>query len=1030
MPKWTSEQLAAINEDNKNIIVSAGAGSGKTAVLTERVLRKIKNGVHINELLILTFTNAAAKEMKDRIRKKLKQEGFENELKLIDSAYITTFDSYSLQILKKYHYILNVSNKLKIIDNDLIIYLKQKYLNEIFDEYYNNEDELFIKLINDFCNKDDEDLKKSILDISSKLDLRIDCDEYLNNYINEYFSDRFLSNVIDDYCKKLKKKIDGIGVLLYNLSFYVDGEYLEKINTSLSGLLNYNNYNDIKQNVEISLPRLVSESEEAKKIKQSIKNEIDELKKVCVYEDLTEIKKDIIKTKDYVTVIIDIIKELNSRLNSFKYKNDLYEFIDIAKLSIRLLKENEEVRNEIRDSLNEIMIDEYQDTNDIQEEFISLIQNNNVYMVGDVKQSIYRFRNANTYLFMNKYELYSKNENGIKIDLNKNFRSREETLDDINKIFNLIMDTNIGGASYKYNHQMIFGNNSYNDIGKTNQNNNLEIYNYNYDKDLGYTKEEVEIFIIANDIKEKIKNDYKIFDKDELKLRNARYDDFVILLDRSKDFNLYKKIFDYLNIPLSIYKDETINDEMLLVLLKNIILTIKKIKENNLDNDFRHYYISIVRSFLFEYSDEKIFDLFLNNSFKEDKLYKELRKINIDSITVKELLYYIIDNFDIIANLNKIGDVNNNLTLLEYIINYVDTKEEIGYTPYDFADYLEDIISKNYDINYSRKKDESNSVKIMTIHKSKGLEYSICYYAGLYNKFNISEIKERFLFDNKYGIVTPFYEDGICETIYKYLIKENSIKEEISEKIRLFYVALTRAKEKMIIISDYNNENLFLKNEDGLVDEFVRINYRSFLDILLSIKNELDKYAVNKTDIFMTKDYEKKSSLNINNINKSNIKLDVKELVINNSLIDNKHYSKVHNKILSKEEISNMSYGIECHNIFETEDFNNPKNNLVKRFLEKYNYDKSSKIYKEYEFIFNEKNTLFHGIIDLMFEYEEYIDIIDYKLKSINDEAYTEQLIGYKKYIENKTNKKVNIYLYSIIDNKLKKIDMLEVLHE
>ena len=677
MPTWTKEQLDAINFDKSNIIVSAGAGSGKTAVLSERVIRKIKDGVHINELLILTFTNAAAKEMKERIRKKLKKEGFFDELNLIDSSYITTFDSYSLSILKKYHYLLNIRKDLKVVDNDLIIYKKKEILDDIFDEYYNLDNKLFNKLIEDFCTKDDDDIKNYILNISSKLDLIIDVDDYLNNYLNNYFNDDYLNKVIDDLNNNLIEKINIIKELLSTLSYYVDEKFNEKINESLKNLLVSNNYNDIKNNVEITLPRLTTDYEEAKIIKQEIKDEIDSIKKVCVFDNIDSIKENILSTKDYVSIIIDIIKKLNDRLNDFKFKNDLYEFSDIAKYSIKLLKENSDIRDEIKNSLNEIMVDEYQDTNDIQEEFISLISNNNVYMVGDIKQSIYRFRNANPYIFKNKYENYSKNNGGIKIDLNKNFRSREETLNNINKIFNLIMDLNIGGADYKLYHQMVFGNNTYNIQGKTSQNNNFEIYNYDYDKSTGFTREETEIFMIGNDIKEKINNKYQIFDKDDCLLRDACYSDFVILLDRAKDFTLYKKIFEYLNIPLCIYKDEKINDEYILMIIKNFLLSIVKIHNSILDEEFKHSFMSLLRSPVFEYDDSKIFDLFLNNDFKNDEVYKRLKSIEIDSLTVKELLNYILGEFDIISSINRMGNTNSNLVILEYLDTYIDTKEEL-----------------------------------------------------------------------------------------------------------------------------------------------------------------------------------------------------------------------------------------------------------------------------------------------------------------------------------------------------------------
>ena len=1017
MTNWTKEQLEAIQKDKSNIIVSAGAGSGKTAVLSERVIRKVKEGVHVNELLLLTFTNNAAKEMKERIRSKLKKEGLTEELKLIDSAYITTFDSYALSILKKYHYKLNISKDVKIVDSDLINYKKEEYLDTIFEEYYESNDKLFLKLINDFCEKDDKDIRKSILSISSKLDLLIDLDDYLNNY--NYYDE----SVLDDYNKLLLNKVNNIKILMYNLEFYTEGDFNDKLNEVLKGLISSSDYESIKSNLDIKLPTLRNAEDIAKNYKDAIKKEIDDLKELCIYSSLEEAKNNILSTKDYVTIIIDIIKKLNSKLNSFKYENDLYEFNDITKLSIKLLKDNEDIRNEIKYSLNEIMIDEYQDTSDIQEEFISLIENNNVYMVGDVKQSIYRFRNANPYIFKNKYENYSNNNGGIKIDLNKNFRSREETLNNINILFNLIMDSNIGGADYKLSHQMTFGNLSYNEKGKTDQNNNFEIYNYDFDKEKGFTREETEIFIIANDIKSKIDNKYKIYDKDTNTLRECTYSDFVILLDRSKDFDLYKRIFEYKGIPLSINKEEKVNDEIILMVIKNLLISLVKINNNELDNDFIHAFISVLRSFVFEYNDEEIFELYASKNYENDKVFKELKEININCHTSKEIVNIIIDKFNIIDKLNKIGNIENNLVIIEYLINYLDTKEEIGLSIDDISLYLGNILEKSYEIKFSSNKESSNSVRIMTIHKSKGLEYNICYYAGLYREFNIRDISENFLFDKKYGIVTPYFNEGIGDTIYKPLIKENYIKEEISEKIRLFYVALTRAKEKMIILCDLNGEEYSNFNESGVVEDIIRLRYRSFSDIIMSIQSKLTDYITNIKDIDMSSDYKIIKQYNFEDyIDTNDIKLEVNELTKDNEILESKSYSKHTNELISEQQKENMEYGTKVHLELEMLDFNNPNTtdkNIIK-FLESdilKNISKG-KIYKEYEFMYEKDNTINHGIIDLMIEYPDYIDIIDYKLKNIDDENYIKQLKGYKEFIEEKTNKKVNLYLYSIIDNK------------
>ena len=207
MSKWTEEQLLAINSEGKNIIVSAGAGSGKTAVLSERVLRKINDNVPINRLLILTFTNEASKEMKDRIRRTLKKEGFNEQLKLLDSAYITTFDSFSLSVVKKYHINLGINKDIKVTDAALINIRKKEILDSIFEKKYQESYENFQKLIEHFVLKDDKELKEMILSISNKLDLRYDKFEYLHNYDNLYYSANAISSSVDDYLSLIKKDL-------------------------------------------------------------------------------------------------------------------------------------------------------------------------------------------------------------------------------------------------------------------------------------------------------------------------------------------------------------------------------------------------------------------------------------------------------------------------------------------------------------------------------------------------------------------------------------------------------------------------------------------------------------------------------------------------------------------------------------------------------------------------------------------------------------------------------------------------------
>ena len=1030
---WTDEQWNAIYDKGHNIIVSAGAGSGKTAVLSERVIENLKSGMSIKEVLLLTFTKAASLEMKTRIRNKIKKNpSLSKELSLIDEAYITTFDSFALSIVKKYHYILNISPNVSIIDGSLIRIKKKEILTNIFDKYYENRNEKFLKLISDFCIKDDKEIFDSILSIYSKIDLKYNKNEYLDNYINEYFNIDRINNDIKDYEKLLMSKFEELDYLIEDMSYYTDSDYITNLRLSVSNLMSSKTYDEIVSNLSVEIPRLPKGStDEVKEKKELINDVIKNIKSLCTYKNREEIMSSILSTKDYKEVIIDILKDFDKYVMSYKYENDIYEFTDIANLAIKLVKENVSVKEELKSSFKEIMIDEYQDTNDLQEILINMISNNNVYMVGDIKQSIYRFRNANPDIFKEKYNKYSNHIGGEKIDLNKNFRSREEVLNNINLLFNKVMDESIGGADYIKSHQMIFGNKSYIKKGKTLQNYDFELYSYMYDKKSEYSKEEIEAFIIAKDILSKVKGNYQIFDKDTSVLRNAEYSDFVILMDRTTNFDLYKKIFLYLGIPLELYKDETMNEDTDIIVLNNLIKFTIKLDTGVYDKELEYLFTSVMRSFLCESPDEEIFDTIKNKTILTSPLANKVRKIKLNNKSSYEIINDLINEFDFYNKLITIGNESASSVKLNSILSNAKTTSNIGYDINSFSEYLDNVIKEKIDIKYTIHSGVSNSVKIMTIHKSKGLEFPICYFSGLYKPFNISDIKEKFTYSNKYGIITPYFDEGVAETIYKHLLKNDYLKEEISEKIRLFYVALTRAKEKMILVMPY--EEIVNGKESDLVSSVVRSKYKSLLDIVSSTLVSLTKYVTvidyNKSGI--TKDYSLLIKKDFKSgIEKSTEVLNVNELLVENETLIDKHYSKENNKLITSDVKKNMKFGKYVHEVLEyfdlkKKDYSYIKDEFIKNKIISFSnlpiFDNvnEANIFHEYEFIYTLNNTKYHGVIDLMLEYPSHIDIIDYKLSDVTDINYISQLNGYKEYISSITKKPVNVYLYSIINEKI-----------
>ena len=1027
MPQWTNEQQLAIKQEGENIIVSAGAGSGKTAVLSERVLRKLKSGVGIKQLLILTFTKAAAAEMRERIRANIKKNpDLASQLLELDGAYITTFDSYSLSLVKKYHYLLNVSKNIQIGEASVFTIRENEFLDEILMRRYENPTSDFTKLIYDFCTKDDDSLKKSILKINHALDLRYDKVEYLTSYIDTFYQPDAIESYCQLYVSKLFSLQEEMQNIIESLCPLLEEKVSEKVYSFYRKFLDSKTYDEMVGSLDERAPQTPRNSEDDVKAYFAKLSELRKrAKDYLMYPSYQEMKDAIWATEGYAKEIVSILLELDQKMMELKHEEDTYDFTDISKMAIQLLLDHPDIKEEVKQSFQEIMIDEYQDTSDLQETFISLIANHNVYMVGDIKQSIYRFRNANPYIFKEKYENYQKGIDGFKIDLNKNFRSRKEVLDNVNLMFDLLMDSVVGGADYKASHRMVFGNTSYEEQGKSDTSHQMEVYRYDYDKSSEYSKEEIEAFWIAQDIKKKIESGYLVynFKEENAKPRPCKYQDFVIMLDRSTNFGLYKKIFTYFGIPLAVKKDESIKSTTDLLLFSNILTFIFKIYHHEYDTMYYHTYASIARSFLFSLSDQEIFQTITGKRITESSIYQLAEPIakELDGLSTTELLDRILTAFSYYEKLLCVGDIDSALARIDNLKRIAKGFESIGMTPSMFQEYLVELTENDQlDLKYKVSEDASNAVQIMTIHASKGLEFPICYFASLDVKFNMRDMNDRFLYDNKTGIITPYFKEGIGDTILKSLYKERYTMEEVSEKIRLFYVAVTRAKEKMIFV-------LPSREWDKGTDYDSKVSWSSLADMLDSIRDVLSPYtlSIDLKEIPLTHAYhtltKKEYPTSFSHYVEEEISIPVKP-------IGQERFSKTTSHILSKQELRAMKFGEHMHEVFESIDILHP--NLEK--LSKFEKEKVTlflkhdivrnapqAVYQEYEFMTELDGKMQHGIIDLLLQYENRYVIIDYKLKEVTDEAYRKQLDGYKKYIYQKTGKPVEAYLYSILDDRM-----------
>ena len=931
--KWTNEQKQAIYEKGSNILVAAAAGSGKTAVLVERIINKIINEkIDIDRLLVVTFTNAAAAEMRERvleaIYKKLDEtpenENLQRQITLLNKASICTIDSFCLDVVRNHFYELeNISPNFRIADTTEIELLKQEVLEDIFEEKYERKEEDFTELINTYTSyRDDTPLKELIL----KIYTYIQSNPFPNQWLNEKIEMFNIQELEEDFSKNpwgeilLKEVeeelIDNINTLKEQEQNLARNPELEKYTKTLSDdidklemlKVNLNSWDkayEIYTNLTFATwPRQKIDSaikDQAKLVRDDIKKKVTKkLNKIFIYNS-EEANQDIADMYPVLVKLKHLIFQFGEEFSKRKRNKNIVDFNDIEHLALNILIKDEngkveptEVAKTYKEKFIEIAIDEYQDSNMVQEYILTAISNgNNIFMVGDVKQSIYKFRQAMPDLFLSKYKTYKLKENkkdddDLKIQLFKNFRSRANVLDFTNLIFQDIMSENLGEIDYTKEEYLNLGA-SYEETSQRLET-EIDVIDLKEKEDLAPEEEargteesqdnddaeetaeervediQAEARFVANKIKSLVESHFQVFDRKISGFRDVQYKDIVILL-RSTKVNAPIFEEEIINLGMPVFSESS--QEYLDSIEIQTIMSLLKIIDNPIQDI---PLVTILRSHIGNFTDDELVEIRLSDKF--DNFYTAMQKARIN---VSKELKEKIDKF--FENLEKWRKEKEYLALDEFIWKlYSDTHyyTYVGLMPngdlrqanlkmlferakqyetasfkglYNFIQFIEKLHIGSNDLGAAKLIGENDDViRIMSIHKSKGLEFPVVFLSATGKQFNLMDLNQNILLHQELGIGVKYidYERQVqYDTLTKEAIRNKILTETLSEEMRILYVALTRAKEKLYITGlkrDYEKE---IENIQKQVSRYHKVNdkinyilvkkYKKYLDWILLV---------------------------------------------------------------------------------------------------------------------------------------------------------------------------------------------------
>lgn len=934
-PKKTAEQIQAIYSSGQNILVSASAGSGKTFVMAERILDQLARGVEIRQLFISTFTVKAATELKERLEKKISQQIQESQdleikkhlgrqLADLPNAAIGTMDSFTQKFLTKHGYLLDLAPNFRILQNESEqLLLKNEVFRQVFEQHYQGKDkDNFSRLVKNFAgrSKDARGLRKQVYMIYDFLQSTSNPQAWLENSFLKGFEKADFSVAKEKLAEDIKERLwDLESFFRYHLENdskeFGKAAYLESVQQVFDEIGSLSHESTFEQYLEV-LDRVVSISKDKggrALTNASRKAELQDLKEIYNQERKEKFEK-LIELNDQITLLKfqedyhqeswDLAKTFQVFMSDFvdayrerKREENAFEFADISHYTIEILENFPQVRQEYQERFHEVMVDEYQDTNHIQERMLELLSNgHNRFMVGDIKQSIYRFRQADPQIFNEKFHRFAQDDKeGQLILLKENFRSSSEVLDATNDVFKHLMDEEVGEISYDGMHQLVFGNS---DI-QANPENKAEVLLYDKDDDSDSDDEEE---LTSN----KLTGEMRMVLKVIIHLHNDKgvpFKDMALLTaSRSRNDQVLLALSEY-GIPV---KTDGAQSNYLQSLEVQVMLDTLRVIHNPLQ-DFA--LVALMKSPMFSFDEDELARLALQKS--EDKVqenfYEKLvnaqaktglqknlikaelqKKLNFFMETVQAWRLYSKTHslYDLIWKIysdrfyyDYVGALPNgqarqaNLYALALRADQFEKSNFKGLSR--FIGMIDQVLEAQHDLANVAVAPPKDAVELMSIHKSKGLEFPYVFILNIDQQFNKQDSMSEVILSRRNGlglkyvarVATNAKEEYVPSTIklsipsLTYTQNEEELQlASYSELMRLLYVAMTRAEKKLYLVGKGSREKLEAKeyptNGKGLLTRETRLDASNFQDWIWAIYQ-----AFSKEDLHFTVRFEGEEDL-------------------------------------------------------------------------------------------------------------------------------------------------------------------------